>query len=135
IVVGRDPLEPLLGSLRTALFLGLGADADSGRVDLLLGVVVLSCCAVRQILLFVAHGVPLFRKVVAVAAPFAPGRMIVTGAARAVVSTLTPSGSGIKALAHGGPGPALAGANRALRSGSNRGRGCGEFSADRKSVV
>src|SRR5699024_11261852 len=38
IVVGRDLLEPLLGSLRTAFFLGLGTDADSGRVDLLLGV-------------------------------------------------------------------------------------------------
>src|SRR5699024_6939271 len=88
IVVGRDPLEPLLGSLRTALFLGLGADADSGRVDLLLGVVVLSCCAVRQILLFVAHGVPLFRMVVGDGRrrPVYFRTMIVTGTARSVVS-------------------------------------------------
>src|SRR5699024_9640424 len=60
IVVGCDLLEPLLGSLRTAFFLGLGTAADSGLVDLLLGVVPLTCSAVGQTLRLVAHGVPLF---------------------------------------------------------------------------
>src|SRR5699024_42657 len=117
IVVGRDLLEPLLGSLRTAFFLGLGTDADSGRVDLLLGGVGLSCCAVGQILLLVAHGVPLFRRVVGDG-----HRHLVhcrswlgSAATRPAGSTLAPSGSGIKAFDHGAFAPALTSSKRASR--------------------
>src|SRR5699024_1605248 len=76
LVGGGDLLEPLLGSLRPALFLGLGTDADRGRIDLLLGVVILSCCAVRQILLLVAHGVHSFARwsEMSIATSFTSGR-------------------------------------------------------------